>query len=412
MSLPGKKDTRRLKGEVDLQGRLAPLELAAMGLEAEFSFFVDDRPTKPERLFRDPQHFIRPTLVHREGTSYHLPTGGAVYFDTGVIEVATPVIEVERGCAARAGRSLWESIHFLREELDAWEGRSGHHARLGGFSTHYNISFSSHSRDMVEEDLAHLLAYILPIPVALIAANRRSTGIGVRPRGNRIEVTADFTPSPSLMIAAATFIVGVTREVMTWPSYGLEMLDQRRIPVIVPFEPRPHTSRNGWLARFDCFPENPFMADVDDPRWTVRPAFFGGEEPSRLSLRTIARQIFERFSPAIRSLADTLSYRMLTSVLRGHAPILLELPDRPAAYYDVGRLCIWDNLFPERMLARSRYERVLIRALSGKKLRLDGEVYRPVGMRGWSEVVFVRERDGSRHSFTIDFLVRQLGSSF
>ena len=63
--------------------------------------------------------------MHRTGRSYHLPTGGAVYFDTGVIEIATPMIELEPGCAARAGRSLWESIRFLREELDAWEQREG-----------------------------------------------------------------------------------------------------------------------------------------------------------------------------------------------------------------------------------------------------------------------------------------------
>ncbi len=412
MSPQGKKTAHHEKGVADLRGRATPLALAAVGLEAEFSFFVDERPVKPETLFRDPQHFIRPTLVHREGTSYHLPTGGAVYFDTGVIEVATPVIEIERGCAARAGRSLWESIHFLRTELDAWERRSGRHARLAGFSTHYNISFSGRSGEDAEADFARLLTYILPVPVALLAANRRSTGIGVRPRGNRIEVTADFTPSASLMIAAATFMIGVAREVMTWPSYAIEMLDERRIPVIVPFRPRPHTSRKGWLARYDCFPANPFKADVDEDRWAVRPAFFRGKDASLLSLRTIARQIFFRFRPAIRSVADPFTYRLLTSIIGGRAPILLELDDRPAAYDDVGRLCMWDNLFPERMLTRSRYERVLIHALSGKKLRLNGSVYRPVGMRGWSEVVFVREEDGSRHSFPIDFLVRQLGRTF
>ena len=63
--------------------------------------------------------------MHRVGTSYHLPTGAAVYFDTGVIEVATPPIELERGCVARAVRSLWPSICFIRGELDAWEARTG-----------------------------------------------------------------------------------------------------------------------------------------------------------------------------------------------------------------------------------------------------------------------------------------------
>src|SRR5689334_287632 len=105
------------------------LRLAAMGLEAECSLMLDDVPTRPEALFGSPRDFIRGELMHRQGTSYHLPTGGAVYFDTGVIEVATPVIEIEPGCAARAGRSLWEALHFVRNELDAWDARNGRKTR-------------------------------------------------------------------------------------------------------------------------------------------------------------------------------------------------------------------------------------------------------------------------------------------
>ena len=48
---------------------------------------------------------------------------------------------------------------------------------------------------------------------------------------NRIEVTADFTPDAALMIAAATLIVGVVRDVMTWPTYELDVLDAIDIPV-------------------------------------------------------------------------------------------------------------------------------------------------------------------------------------
>src|SRR6266511_3439541 len=77
---------------------------AAVGLEAEFTLVVDDRPVRPEALFGDPRGFIRAPLMHRTGTSYHLPNSAAVYFDTGVIEIATPAIELERGCMARAGR--------------------------------------------------------------------------------------------------------------------------------------------------------------------------------------------------------------------------------------------------------------------------------------------------------------------
>src|SRR5690606_28028390 len=121
--------------------REASLKLAAIGLEAEFELFVDEHPVRPERLFRDPRDIIREPMMHRTGRSYHLPTGSAIYFDTGVIELATPVIEISRGCAARAGRSLWEAILYLRNELDAWEWRARHVARLQGFSAHYNVSF-------------------------------------------------------------------------------------------------------------------------------------------------------------------------------------------------------------------------------------------------------------------------------
>ncbi|MGH7506802.1 MAG: hypothetical protein ACRELX_14190, partial [Longimicrobiales bacterium] len=34
--------------------------------------------------------------------------------------------------------------------------------------------------------------------------------------------------------------------------------------------------------------------------------------------------------------------------------------------------------------------------------------YTPVGMRGWSEVVFRREPEGTRHVFPIDGLLRHL----
>src|SRR5688572_2999169 len=114
--------------------------LAAIGLEAEFALVVDGRPRRVEELFRDPRDFVGGSLVHRRGTSYHLPTGGIVYFDTGVIEVATPVIEIERGCGTRATRSLWESILVVRDGLARWEQRTGRTAALTGFSAHYNVS--------------------------------------------------------------------------------------------------------------------------------------------------------------------------------------------------------------------------------------------------------------------------------
>jgi hypothetical protein len=377
--------------------------LGAIGIEAEFAIVVDGQTAKPEEVFGSPTHIIRGPMMHRTGRSYHLPTGGAIYFDTGVIELATPVIEIEPGCAARAGRSLWESIHFLRGELDAWEDREGRSISLAGFSTHYNVSFDvpykQRGAGQRVEQLALLLTHVLPIPVMLLAANRRSTGVGVRPRVNRIEVTADFTPDAALMIAAATLIVGVSREIMSWPAFGIDALDAHDLPVPRDFTPEPHSSRHGWVARCSSFIENPFLADVNAPIWPTR----AGET---LSLRTIADRITRRFWPAIAKTGDPRSLRLISAVMSGRRASMLELDDRPLAYESVGRSCRWTNLFPLKTLSRSKYERIFMRAIAGQKLRLHGDSYTPTGMRGWSHVVFLRDRDQSRRVLSLDFLLR------
>jgi hypothetical protein len=380
------------------------LRLAAMGLEAECSLMLDDEPTRPETLFGSPRDFIRGELMHRQGTSYHLPTGGAVYFDTGVIEVATPVIELEPGCAARAGRSLWEALQFIRGELDDWDTRNGHRTRLVGFSAHYNVSFDLPAGEPANgrtiEQLARLLTYILPAPVMLLATNRRSTGVGVRPRKDRIEITSDFTPSPALMIATATLIVGVVREVMTWPTYDLRELSKHDIAVISGFKPMPHTSRKGWLARFDCYAKSPFTCDIDQDMWPT-------ERHGELSLRTIAGHTVRHFLRSIRRISDPFTFRLIGAVMSGRSPSLLDLEDRPQEYEDVGKACAWDAVSPPAQLPRSRYERVVINAISGQQLRMNGQRLRPVGMSGWSAIVFRRE-DDRREVIAIDDLIRHL----
>jgi hypothetical protein len=378
---PGHK---RGKGR-DLSG--ASLRLAAVGLEAEFALVVDGVQQEPEDVFGDPRGFIRGRLIHRRGTSYHLPTGAAVYFDTGVLELATPIVELERGCMVRAGRALWDSLHYVRGELDAWQARTGRRAQLAGFSAHYNVSVDQRGASRRRLDaLAKLLTFVLPAPVMLLAANRQSTGVGVRPRGHRIEITVDFTPSSSLMIATGTLIAGVVRAMAGWPELTVASLAARGVPVIEGFAPCPHTSRRGWLARFDCYPHNPFAVSPDEPYWRVHAEGLN----SMWSLRRLARRVFTAFRHSIASLADPFSFRLIRSVLSGRAPSLLDLPDRPRAYEDAGRLCQWEDLFPASLVARSRYERVLMRALAGDRLTIDGDEYIPTGIRGWSRIAFRR----------------------
>jgi hypothetical protein len=371
-----------------------------IGLEAEFTLYVDGQKRLPEHVFRNPRHVVREKMIPRAGRSWHLPSGGALYFDTGVIEVATPIIEIAPGCCARAGRSLWEQIAFVRDELDAWEDAHGRTLKLEGFSAHYNISVEGVCRaDRASmHHLALLLTYMLHPPVMLLAANRLSTGVGVRPREGRIEVTVDFTPDPDLMIATASLITGIVLTVCQWPEHDLGVLARRRLPVIAGFKPRAHTSRKGYLARFDCFPRNPFTTDPNQPEWLLR-------DGRRMSLRRIAQQLTRPFRTAIRSVTDAKAAEHLFAVLQGRARSLLDFAERPPRYEDVGRTIDW-NRRTQRALPRSRYERVIHRVITHRPIRVGRSIYRAERMLGWYEIAFRNIQTGHRRVFTLDDLVR------
>src|SRR5262252_2299858 len=122
---------------------------AVIGLEAEFNLFINGRRRRPEKVFGDPSRLVRRRMIPRTGKSFQLPAGGALYFDTGVIEVATPIVELERGCCYRATRLLWEQIRYLRAELDHWSTRHNCRCQLQGFSAHYNFSFPTQRKSKV-----------------------------------------------------------------------------------------------------------------------------------------------------------------------------------------------------------------------------------------------------------------------
>jgi len=313
------------------------LDMPVIGMESEFNVWLDEVEINPEPYFKHPSTFIDGPLLKREKSSVQLPTGGAVYFDRGVIEVVTPVIELAPHCTARMVRNLWEQIGFVRDELTKWGDRTGHTVRLKAYSSHYNIS---HERMHDEKQLALLLTHLLPVPVMVTGANRRSTGVGVRPRGGRIEVTVDFTPDPGLMVATATLIVGIVRAVMEWPSYALSMLKKLPIPVIDGVIPGKHTTRKGWLTKDFHYERSPYTCDIDAPAWTDQ---FG----RTMSLRQMAREVAWFFRKSIREHSDPFSFRLLFAVLEGRAPSLLDLPDRPKAYEDVGNLARWGMVIDE-----------------------------------------------------------------
>ena len=495
------------------------LRMPVIGMESEFNVWLDEVEIDPKKYWGTPGAFIDQALLPREKSSLQLPTGGAVYFDRGVIEVVTPVIELAPRSTARMVRNLWEQIGWVRDQLTKWERRTGHTVRLKAYSSHYNVSFeipkSEQGPNRNIRKLALLLTYILPVPVMVVGTNRRSTGVGVRPRSNRIEVTVDFTPDPGLMIATATLIVGVVREVMSWPTYDLSLLQKLPIPVVAEVVPGKHTTRKGWLTKDFHYPQSPYTSDIDAIIWTTQ---YGRKS----SLRRMARQVAWYFRRSIRQFSDPFSFRLLFAILNGRAPSMLELVDRPTAYEDVGHLCRWGAVihelksyqaemgllkpsrqtweqqsidehvlarrsartfiskeldavgakkdatpappahkvrrarrqrdapgrlvpprsadyldrrgtallpatprkerrrrserrknsyavpFPDRRLTRSAYEQVFLKLVSGGRLRVGSDIYRPVGMKGWYHAIFRRDSDGAERMLSIDQLLEKM----
>lgn len=341
------------------KARKTKLRMPAVGMEAEFNVWVDGKEVVPEKFWKSPLDFIQVELLPREGRSSQIPTGGAVYFDRGVIEVVTPLIEIDQRCSARVVRSLWEQIAFVRDQLTRWEEQAGHEVRLRGYSSHYNVSYeipeSKQTPSRNIRKLALLLAYILPPPLMLLGGNRRSTGVGVRPRGDRVEITLDFTPEPSLMIVTAAAVIGIVRDVISWPSYELSTLEDLPIPLIDGVIPGKHTTRKGWLTKDFHYPRSPYTTDVDDVIWPCT-------DGETRSLREIGLETCRFFEDSISRYGDPFSTKLLFAILEGKSRSLLDLLDRPLAYDHVGVLCRWGAVLADRILEMSEDAKAAVRS--------------------------------------------------
>ena len=371
---------------------------AVIGLEAEFSLILNGVRERPEKIFGTAQRLIRHKMLPRTGRSFQLPSGGVIYFDTGVIEVATPIVELEPGCCYRATRLLWEQIHFVGEELRRWARRNKCEARLQGFSTHYNFSFEQSAGGRSATRLGHLLAHIVPAPVMLLAANRKSTAVGVRPRGTRIEVTADFTPDAALMLATCAFIAGVVQVASAWRNYDLAQLDENRIPRFARFQLRKHSSRKGRRVTSQSLDRDPFLCDVNAPIWKLR-------DGRQLSLRKIAHETLGPFRDAIRRVSDRETLHHIEALFEGDARSLLDFPERPETYDDAGHQWDW-NRRRIRHWPRSAYEKVIHRVIARQPIQVRGKRYVAERMRGWYEVVFRETKTGTRRIFNLDHLAK------
>jgi len=64
--------------------------------------------------------------------------------------------------------------------------------------------------------------------------------------------------------------------------------------------------------------------------------------------------------------------------------------------------------FPDRRLTRSAYEQVFLKIVSGSHLRMDGDTYTPIAMKGWYHALFRRDSDGAETLLSIDVLLGKM----
>ena len=170
--------------------------------------------------------------------------------------------------------------------------------------------------------------------------------------------------------------------------------------MIAGFRPRRHTSRKGWLARNDCFPRNPFATDPGEEGWLLT-------DGRTLSLRQMAREIAEPFREAIRAVTDNAGCEHVFAVFNGRARSLMDFPERPPRYEDVGRTMDW-NRRSARKLPRSAYEQVIHHVLENRRIRVGGVTYIPERMLGWYEIAFREVKTGRRRVFNLDELASRV----
>ncbi len=239
------------------------------------------------------------------------------------------------------------------------------------------------------------------MPVILLASNRQSSAVGVRPRRTRVEVTADFTPDPALMLATCAFLAGAVQTILRWEDFGLRQLNRYGIARMTPFRLRKHSSRRGWRVTADSLGKNPFTSDINAPLWKLR-------DGRILSLRAIAAETLAPFQRRIRRISDSSTLQHVAAIFDGDARSLLDFAERPQAYDDVGRTIDWGRRRMRRW-SRSKYEKIIHRMIAREPVRIGQKRYRVDRMNGWYQVEFREVGTKRRRIFNLDELVQLSG---
>jgi len=391
MRLASRKTGRRARSVIDP-------EMPVCGIEAEFDLLCDGVRVLPEDFFGGILKVLPDARIPWRGKPVTLPNGCIAYFDRGVIEVATPPIVLAAGAPAISVALLNAGIRWVRNGLDRWQRQNNRVLRLRGFSAHYNFSFVRSRRNSARtlDQLAFTLCHILPFPGILVATNARSRSVGVRPRINRLEVTIDYTVEPVRMAAMAALVFGVLGEAMSWRTYRLAEAERRQLPLLSNFRPRPHTSRNGWLAHIDCFTSNPFNPDTRHIGWQTK-------AHGVLTIRQISTRIVQHFRGAIKRYSSPSVLRCINEIIERNDG------DQAGArgsghYHDVrgGRSSI--NQHTKGI--ETYYARVFCRVTRAERFFHGDRQFVPIRIVDWFAIAVLDQRTRKIETWSLDDIAR------
>ncbi|MFA5084003.1 MAG: hypothetical protein WC475_01280 [Candidatus Paceibacterota bacterium] len=171
-----------------------------IGIENEFQLMKGNRYMNFGNYFRDFKKAYSKKYFGKSGTAMRTVSGTSIYNDIQEPEVCIPPVKIEKGAATNASDLLYlarkELIDFMKplkkeKNLD-----------LIGYTSHFSITNSIgiiYGGNTMEH---------MTVPYSLLCLNPTSTGIGLRPKDERLELVGDFIPDIDQNRAFLNFYMG------------------------------------------------------------------------------------------------------------------------------------------------------------------------------------------------------------
>ncbi|MFA5084007.1 MAG: hypothetical protein WC475_01300 [Candidatus Paceibacterota bacterium] len=180
-----------------------------IGIENEFQLMRGNRYLDFENYFKRLEKKYGKKHFNIYETAIRTVSGTSIYNDGNEPELCIPPVKIEKGAATNAS----DLLYLARKELVDFvnPSKDGNGLSLIGFTSHFSITnplkLDESKADHQCDDCARIMDYAA-VPYSLFCLNPTSTGIGLRPKFNRLELLGDFVPDIDQNRAFLNFYMG------------------------------------------------------------------------------------------------------------------------------------------------------------------------------------------------------------